>query len=84
MTPKIKIIGLEKCGPCKTAAMLAEKHLQPEQYEIIKYDDRQLDLQTFMRRINQRTVPIIIFGDKVFSSEQVNDFIRNFNEEKKE
>jgi glutaredoxin len=84
MTPKIKIIGLEKCGPCKTAAMLAEKHLQPEQYEIIKYDDRMLDLRTFMRRISQPTVPIIIFGDKVFSSGQVDDFIRNFNEDKKE
>jgi hypothetical protein len=84
MTPKIQIIGLEKCGPCKTAAMLAEKHLQPEQYEIIKYDDRLSDFLPFMRRINQRTVPIIIFGDKVFSSGQVNDFIKNFNEEKKE
>jgi hypothetical protein len=37
-----------------------------------------------MRRISQPTVPIIIFGDKVFSSGQVDDFIRNFNEDKKE
>jgi glutaredoxin len=83
MTPKIKIIGLEKCGPCIRAAMLAHKHLQPDQYEIIKYDKNMSELQTIMTNSNQRFVPIIIHGETIIPAGQVHDFIRNFNEEKK-
>ena len=84
MTPKIKIIGLTSCAPCIRAEMLAEKHLQSDQYEIIKYDKNMSELRNIMTNSNQRFVPIIIHGETIIPAGQVHDFIINFNQEKKD